>query len=128
MIRRILAALVGTLRIRLELAGIELQEEIGRLATSMALALAGAMLLCIGGAFAAIAIVVAVWETHRVLALAGFAVLFCGGGGGLLWLLVRNFRDRPTMFAETLGQLELDHQRLVGEVARHTEPPEERGL
>lgn len=115
MIRRILASLLGTLRVRLELAGIELQDEIDHVVRAIAMALAGALLLCIGVAFGAIAVIVALWETHRVLALAGFAILFAGGGAVLLWLLARVSRDRPPMFAETVAQFEQDRQRLAAE-------------
>lgn len=115
MIRRILASLLGTLRVRLELAGIELQDEIDHVVRAVAMALAGALLLCIGVAFGAIAVIVALWDTHRVFALAGFAVLFAGGGALLLWLLARVSRDRPPMFAETVAQFEQDRQRLAAE-------------
>lgn len=115
MIRRILASLLGTLRVRLELAGVELQDEIDHVVRAIAMALAGALLLCIGVAFGAIAVIVALWETHRVLALAGFAILFAGGGAVLLWLLARVSRDRPPIFAETVAQFEQDRQRLTAE-------------
>lgn len=115
MIRRILASLLGTLRVRLELAGIELQDEIDHVVRAIAMALAGALLLCIGVAFGAIAVIVALWETHRVLALAGFAILFAGGGAVLLWLLARVSRDRPPIFGETVAQFEQDRQRLTAE-------------
>lgn len=117
MFRRILASLLGTLRVRLALAGIELQEEIDHVVRAIAMALAGTLLLCIGFTFAAIAFIAALWENHRVLALAGFALLFAGGGAGLLWRLMRVSRDRPPMFAETVAQFEEDRRRLAAHSA-----------
>ena len=112
MIRRILASLLGMLRVRLELAGIELQEEIDHVVRAVAIAIAGALLLCIGAAFAAIAVIVAFWETHRVLVLALFALAFVAGGAALLYALARLSRERPPMFAETAAQFEQDRRRL----------------
>lgn len=117
MFRRVLASLLGTVRVRLALAGIELQEEVDHVVRAIAMALAGTLLLCIGLTFAAIAVIVALWESHRVLALTGFAMLFTGAGSVFLWCLARVSRDRPPMFAETIAQFEEDRRRLAAHSA-----------
>jgi len=126
MIRRMFASLVRMLRVRLELAGLELQDEIDHVVRALAMAVGGALLLCAGVVFGAIAVIVALWETHRVLAIGGFAALFAGAGAVLLWLLVRASRDRPPMFAETLAQFEQDRLRLGEEQPARVAPPGER--
>lgn len=113
MIRRILAALLGSLKVRIELAGLELQDEIDHVVRSIAMAIGGALLVCIGLALVAATVIVALWDSHRVLALAVFAVLFCVGGGLTLWRLARSAQARPPMFAETAAQFELDLRRLA---------------
>jgi uncharacterized membrane protein YqjE len=114
MFRRMLASLLGSLKVRIELAGLELQDEIDHLIRAIAMAIGGALLLCIGLALVAAAVVVALWETHRVMALAGFALLFTAGGALTLWQLARVSRERAPMFADTAEQFELDLQRLTG--------------
>ncbi|MCM5569301.1 phage holin family protein [Burkholderiaceae bacterium FT117] len=122
MIRRILASLLGTVRVRLELAGLELQDEIDHFVRAIAIAIGAALLLSVGAAFGAIAVIVALWETHRVLALAAFAIVFCAAGGGLLWWLARLSGDRPPLFAETVAQFEQDRRRLSAEPGKVDRP------
>lgn len=113
MFRRILAALLGSLKVRIELAGLELQDEIDHVVRSIAMAIGGALLVCIGLALVAATVIVALWDSHRVLALAVFAILFCAGGALTLWRLARSAHERPPMFAETAAQFELDLRRLA---------------
>lgn len=112
MIRRSVANLLGLLRIRLELASLELQDVIDHTVRALAMAVGGALLVCAGAVFGAVALVVAFWETHRVLALVGVAVLLSGAGLAVLLLMHRQSRDRAPIFKESVAQLEQDHRRM----------------
>jgi uncharacterized membrane protein YqjE len=114
-IRRSLANLLGLLRIRLELAGLELQDEIDHAVRALAMGVAGALLVCAGAIFGAVALVVALWETHRVLALVGVAMLLSGAGLVVLLLMHRQSRDRAPIFSESVAQLEQDRRRMSGQ-------------
>ncbi|MFA7666887.1 MAG: phage holin family protein [Burkholderiaceae bacterium] len=126
MLRRILAPLLGTLKVRIELAGLELQDEIDHVIRAIAMAIGGALAVCIGLTLAAATIVVALWESHRLLALGGLAALFVLGGAGVLWQLTRLSRTRTPMFAETLAQLDQDRRRLTGERPPVSRPAADR--
>ena len=68
--------------------------------------------------FAITAVVIAVWQTHRMAGLlGGMAVLIvlavtCG------WVGARIFRARPPLLSGTLGQFEHDHHSVAGERGR----------
>ncbi len=116
MLRRTLSSLLGLIRVRFELAGVELQDELDYAVRALAMAAAGGLLFAIGWGFAAMAVIVALWDTHRILAITSFAIVFIVAGAGLLLWLIRLSRNRPPMFSETAAQFEEDRRRLG---ARH---------
>jgi uncharacterized membrane protein YqjE len=108
----LLATAIGIGRTRLELLSVELQEELHRVTGLLAWALIG--LLAAGWAllFAGLAIVLAFWDTHRVLAaaavMAAYAALAAVAG-----LVIRaRVRSRPRFLAATLGELARDEAAL----------------
>lgn len=112
MLRSTFSSVLGLARVRLELAGLELQDEVDHLVRALAIATAGGLLVAIGCGFGAMAVIVAFWDTHRILAIAAFAIIFIAVGAGLLLWLLRLSRKRPPMFGETAAQFEQDRRRL----------------
>jgi uncharacterized membrane protein YqjE len=112
MLRRAATTLVSLLKLRLELAGIELQEELDRVVGALVLALGGVMLLALACGFIAISITVLLWDTHRVLALAAASGVFLLGGAALLMAASRALKQRPPVFPVSAGQLADDRQAL----------------
>ncbi len=103
---------LGILRSRLELASIDLEDEL-RCAIGVLLAgSAAVMLASFALLFAAFAVVVLYWDEHRIAAL-------CGAGGlfallaALLAIGVWRFLDtKPRFMAATLAELEKDRDQI----------------
>ena len=76
--RRLTASFIALGRVRLELLAIELQEEKERVAAMLAWAAVTALLAGFALVFVALFVTVALWDSHRLLALGGFSALFLG--------------------------------------------------
>ena len=110
MLRKTAPTLLALLRLRLELAGLEIQDEADRLVRALALMLAGALLVCFGVAFAALAVTVLLWETQRVAVLAVAACIFLLVSAVLLGCALRSLQRRPGLFAASADQIERDRR------------------
>ncbi len=111
-LRSIGPALIGLLRTRLELFGIELSEEKER-AAQLAL-LAAFVLLFAGLALLMLNVLVLAhfWHTHRYQAILGLILLYGGGVVLCLWRLQASLAARPPMFEATMAELKADIEAL----------------
>lgn len=106
------ATAVTIARTRLELLANELAEEKIRFGQLLLLGAVALFSLIVGAIFFAVFVTVLLWDSHRLLALGGFAALFLGMGvyAGL------QFRARALegggLFASSLVELDKDRQRL----------------
>ncbi|MDM7949289.1 phage holin family protein [Hydrogenophaga sp.] len=111
-----LKGLAGTvltlLQVRLELLGVETQEEVVRVVGLLLWGVAAALLLSLGLGFLAVFITVALWETQRLLALGVFATLFLTLGGIATWIAYQRVRRESTLFASSLAELRQDREQL----------------
>jgi uncharacterized membrane protein YqjE len=113
-VRGLAAAALQTLRTRLDLAAVELEIQIlvfMRMLAWLVGALACALLAL---AFAATALIVAVWNTHRMLGLLGGSLAFILLAVLLTWLGVRTVRNRSGLLSGSLEQLAEDQRELGG--------------
>ena len=78
MFRRLTASFIALGRVRLELLAIEVQEEKERVAAMLVWATVTALLAGFALLFIALFVTVALWDSHRLLALGGFSALFFG--------------------------------------------------
>lgn len=111
-LRRLGASLLTLGRIRLELFAIEAQEEKDRIASLLLWAVLAALLAGFGLLMGLVLVTVALWDSHRLLAL----------GGGTLVLVaaavvavrkVRGLIDQPaTLFQSSIGELRADADAL----------------
>lgn len=112
MFRRLAASFVALGRIRLELLAIEVQEEKDRIAGMLVWAVVTAFIACFALVFVALFVTVALWDSHRLQALGGFAALFialaCWGALRLRQLLGTG----PSLFQATIAELRADSQAL----------------
>jgi uncharacterized membrane protein YqjE len=110
--RRLTASLLALGRIRLELLAIEVQEEKERIARLLVWAVVTTFLGCFALVFVALFVTVALWDTHRLLALGLFAGLFIGlaSWGGVQ--LRRLSRAGSTLFQSSLAELRQDGRAL----------------
>lgn len=93
---------------RLELASLDIEEELLRLGTLLAGTLVVSLLVALALAMAAATVVVYFWDSARMAALLGLTALFALAATGMAWRLSRMLNDKPRFMASTLAQLEKD--------------------
>jgi len=96
-----------------ELLSTELEEQRVWLSSMLVWALVALFCAGIGIVLVTLFLVLALWETHRLLALGIPAMVFLLGAA-LAWLVVRGkARAKPSMFAASLEELSKDHKELT---------------
>ncbi|MHB1083470.1 MAG: phage holin family protein [Thiobacillus sp.] len=105
-------SLVSIVHTRLELLSTDVAEEREQLTTFLVLVMVALGCLGVGVVLLAMLIVVAFWETHRLLALAGLTGLFLAAGIGLGWFAMYRIRTKPRLFEASLAELAKDRQHL----------------
>jgi uncharacterized membrane protein YqjE len=105
-------SLVGIVHTRLELLSTDIAEEREHLITLLVLVLLALFCLGVGVVLLAMLIVVAFWDSHRLLALGGVTGAFLIASAGLAWLALHKTRTRPRLFAASLAELSKDRQHL----------------
>jgi uncharacterized membrane protein YqjE len=113
-LKQLLGTLVGIAQTRIELLGTEVEEQVARLTSMLLWAIVSMFLAFTTVVLMAVAILVAFWDTNRMLAAillaAGFAVLAL-----ISYLRARAVvRGRPHLFQATLEELAKDRDRLGG--------------
>ncbi len=111
-----LSVLAGTLvaiaHTRLDLLSADLEEERAHLFSLLVLTLAALLCLGIGVVLATILLVVAFWDTHRLLALGALAGFFLVVGMVVWAFALHKARTKPRLFAASLSELFKDRQQL----------------
>lgn len=111
-LKTLAGTLVAIVHTRLELFSTDLEEERARLATLFVLMLVALFCIGVGVILAALLIVVAFWDTHRLLALGGLTGLFLIGGLSASWIAQYKLRNKPRLFAASLAELYRDGSQL----------------
>ena len=108
------AGLLESLRDRVELLAIELEEERARLLHAFlwigAVMFAGAMALI----FASLAVVYLFWDKARLAILLGLVFVYSGALVAVVMAMRRYFARQPRPFAATLAEIEADRACLRG--------------
>ncbi len=99
---------VGLVHTRLELLKVEAQEEVGRIAGMLLWGISAVLLAVVGFTFLAIFVTVLLWDSHRLLALGVFAVLFLVAAGVAITATLRLARQGSQLFAASLAELRRD--------------------
>ncbi len=118
----LLAALVGSVRTRIELASVEYAEERSRLGQQLALMIAGLGCVLFAVLFVALGVVAWYWDTHRFAAIIGVIVVFAVAGAALFWWRSEVTRSAPSPFAASLAELEKDRAALARLSKRRPNP------
>jgi uncharacterized membrane protein YqjE len=113
-LKHLLETLAGIAHTRIELLGTEVEEQVARLSSMLLWAIASLFLAFTAAVLTAVAVLVALWDTNRILAAVllavGYAVLAL-----IAWLRVRALaRGRPQLFQASLEELAKDRDRLGG--------------
>lgn len=98
---------------RLQLFGVELAEERGRLVSMIAYGGAAVLCLAAGLVFLAMFLTVWLWDSHRLLALGVFSAVFLCAGVGSLVVARGLARSGSKLFAASLAELSKDRDALT---------------
>src|SRR5262252_7105045 len=113
-VREFIAALLEALHTRLELAGVELEIHLRALLRSLIWAVGAVACAMLGLAFAVMALIAALWNTHRMLALLGGTLLFIALAAIFGYLGARALRTRSGALEGSFEQLAEDERRARG--------------
>jgi uncharacterized membrane protein YqjE len=113
-VQGLFAALVEAMRTRLDLATVELELHLRALLRLLIWAVGAVACAMLALAFAVTALVVALWSTHRMLALLGGSLVFVVLTVLFGWLSARALRHEPELLEGSLDQLQEDQRRAGG--------------
>lgn len=99
-------------RQRLELASLDIEEELLRFGLLLAGALVTALMLALALSAAAASVVIYFWDGARMSAVLGVTGFFSLAAVLMAWRLVTALRDKPRFLAATLAEFEKDSQQL----------------
>lgn len=111
-LKTLTGTLIAIVYTRLELLSTDLEEERERLTILLMLMLVALFCIGFGLILAVLLIVVAFWDTHRLLVLAGLTALFLVGGLSASWMALHKLRTKPRLFAATLAEFYQDSTQL----------------
>jgi len=107
----LLAAALEALRTRLELAAVELEIQLIGLARTLIWAVAAILCALLALAFGIVALIAALWDSHRVLGLLAGGLTFLLLGVVCAYIGARIFQRRPGILADSIEQLDRDQRR-----------------
>ncbi len=111
-LRRFGVSLLTLGRIRLELLAIEAQEEKERIAGVMLWAVMAALLAGFGLLMLLMLVVVALWDSYRLLAIAGAAVVLLGAAAAAVAKVKGLIAQPTTLFQSSISELRQDADAL----------------
>lgn len=106
------ATVLELLQLRLELLSVEAQEEVLRVGALLVYGAVAVAFLSLGVVFLALLITMALWDSHRLLALALFTALFLLMGGVAAWLARERVRSGTRLFSASVEELRQDREGL----------------
>ncbi|MGH8263324.1 MAG: phage holin family protein [Steroidobacteraceae bacterium] len=110
--RSLASTSLGLIHTRVELIGVELEQELWRARSLLTWALAVLLLALLAIGFAGIALIAAFWDTHRVLACVLVVAVLLALTLIAAGFLLKTLNSKPRLFEATLAQLEQDADAL----------------
>ncbi|WP_439586640.1 phage holin family protein [Hydrogenophaga sp.] len=111
-LRGLASTVLELLQVRLELFSVEAQEEVLRVGALMVYGAIAVTFLSLGLTFLALFITVALWDSHRLLALGIFTALFLLTGGVAAWLARGRVQSGTRLFSASIEELRQDRAEL----------------
>ena len=105
--------LVAIAHTRLELLCVELEQEREHIFSLLVMTLAALFCLGVGMVLVVIMVVIAYWDTHRILALGTIAGLFLAAGIVVCVCVMHKLKNKPGLLAASLSELSKDRQQLI---------------
>jgi uncharacterized membrane protein YqjE len=112
--RGLAAAAIEAVRTRLDLAAVELEIHLLLLVRLLAWILGAVVCALLALAFGLTALVLSLWDSHRMLGLLCASLVFVALAALLGWLGLRSLRNRPGPLEGSLGQLAEDERHVAG--------------
>ena len=110
----LMAGLIAALRTRLDLAAVELEIHLLLIVRLLAWLIGAVACALLALAFGVTALIAALWDTHRTLALLGGSALFVLLAALLAYLGIRSLRRTGGPLEGSLEQLAEDERRVGG--------------
>jgi uncharacterized membrane protein YqjE len=111
-LRLMLATLIELAHVRLDLVGVELQLEVERATNALLYGFTAVLCAVIALVMLAVTVLIAFWDTHRLLAACCITALFAFGSAAMFIHLRHRIRTRPRLFESTLGEMKRDVEAL----------------
>lgn len=111
-IARLGASLIETLHTRLELASVEIEEEFGRYASYLLLALLGLFFGIVTVLLLILLVLIPFWDQHREIALISLIVVFAAASTGIFAYIKTALKNKPRLLAASLNELQSDIEAL----------------
>ncbi len=111
-VKSMAANLLAIAQTRLELLASDVAEERERLTTLLVLVLLALFSAGVGVVLLALLIVIALWESNRLLALGGLIGFFLLAGVLFGWMALNKLRTAPRMFDASISELQKDRDQL----------------
>lgn len=109
----LVATLVAIAHTRLDMLATDLEEDRLHLLSLLLMALLALFCLGVGLLLATLLLVVAFWDTHRLLMLGSLAGCFLAAGMAACGFAVYKVKTKPKIFAASLLELLKDRQQLA---------------
>jgi len=111
-IRSFLASWVAVIKTRVEIISVEIEEQREWMEQLLLLAVAAAFCLSMGLILLTLFVVVLFWESHPLVVLGAFTIVYLGGGIALWLTLRQKIRSKPRIFSATSAELGKDYTAL----------------
>jgi uncharacterized membrane protein YqjE len=111
-VKKLVATIVAIVQTRLELLANELHAERQRIAQMLMLGVAAVFFLAFGFFLLTFLVIAMFWDTNRLLAIGGFAVLYLVIGAALAAAARGRAAAGTRLFEASLGELKKDRDRL----------------
>ncbi|MCV0440576.1 MAG: phage holin family protein [Hydrogenophaga sp.] len=111
-VKGLAATVLELVQLRIELFSIEAQEEVLRVGALLVYGAVAVAFLSLGVVLLALLITVALWDSHRLLALGIFTGLFLLTGAVAAWLARERVRSGTQLFSASVDELRQDREGL----------------
>jgi uncharacterized membrane protein YqjE len=108
--RGVLPLLMSMIGTRLELAAIDTEAHVQATLSAMLAMCIAVVVALMALVFVGVAVIVAFWETHRLAAALGVLGAYSGSAVAIALFARATWKSRPSAFAATLRELELDRE------------------
>jgi uncharacterized membrane protein YqjE len=107
------ATLLAIAHTRLALFSTEIEEQLVWVSSMLVWTLVALFCAGVGVVLATLFVVIALWDTHRLLALGIPAILFLLGAALACLIVLGKAKATPRLFAASLAELSKDHKELT---------------